>query len=67
MEILEAKRIIKFDGTFLPDPDPSMPLKGVLEFYSNRFPEITTGSVKDSMDDDGNVIYEIEKSFKSKG
>lgn len=39
-------RVFKFGDEELPDPDPTMTPEEVISFYSGRYPELVTGTIK---------------------
>lgn len=47
MSIEESKleRVFKFNGKNLPDPDPEMTPKEVMELYSRQYPSLSNGEI----------------------
>lgn len=45
MEVSTIKRVFKFNGTTLPDPNPSFSLENVRAMYANQYPELASAKV----------------------
>lgn len=45
MEVSTIKRVFKFNGATLPDPNPSMSLEKVRAMYANQYPELASANV----------------------
>ena len=41
----ELTRVFKFNGKELPDPDPEMSAKEVMELYSRQYPSLSNGEI----------------------
>lgn len=67
LKIETVERIFKFKDQDLPDPDPTMTTAQVLDFYSQQYPELSAGFVKEPEEENGKMIYEIGFSVGSKG
>lgn len=61
------QRAFKFNDQELPDPNPDMSTKEVLEFYSNTYPELVSGFVEEPVEEDGKLIYEVKTAVGTKG
>ena len=51
----------------LPDPDPSMTLDEVLEFYSSQYPSMLNATASTPKEVNGVTVYSISKEYKEKG
>lgn len=71
LNVTGLKRVFvyKKDGQSLKlnDPDPTIDPQGVLDFYSNLYPELTTGRVGGAEFKGNTVLYEFSASFGAKG
>ena len=67
----KIKRVFKYDGKDLPDPDSSFTPAEVAKYYSMTYPELLNGSVKYHglhLDDDEEYMdYELTTSIGTKG
>lgn len=67
MQVTAVKRVFQHNDLKLPDPDPSLEPKEVIEFYSSTYPELTNSFIeKDEIIDDEQV-FTIETSVGTKG
>ena len=61
------RRIFKYNGRSLPDPDPAMSPDDVRAFYANTYAELQAGVV-DGPDDEGNkLVFELRRAVGTKG
>jgi PRTRC genetic system protein C len=62
VEYLTRSFVFEKDGKLIPLPDPGAhyPPEKVMSFYSNTYPELTTGSV------DGPVVVKDQAQYKMK-
>ena len=73
MALLEAaKRVLKYGEITLPDPGPDLDEKGVLAYYAEQYPELTTAGFSPpevKVDSKGATIatFEIKKQVGTKG
>lgn len=73
MAVLEAsKRVFKYGDIVLADPGADLDEKGVIAFYAEQYPELTTAGFSPpevKVDSKGNTIatYEIKKQVGTKG
>ncbi len=52
----------------IPDPNPNFTPEEVMNFLSNRYPELTTSTlVGPNVKDDGTVEYEFKTTIGTKG
>jgi PRTRC genetic system protein C len=42
----KIKRIFKYNGKELEDPDPDLTPKNIAKYFSMQYPELTSGSIK---------------------
>jgi PRTRC genetic system protein C len=61
------KREFHFKEEVLTDPDPAMSVPEVLDFYSGKYPELTSGVVQEPEIDEGKLIYNIDFVMGEKG
>lgn len=67
LQITNLKRVFKFKGSSLSDPDPSMSPVEVQKFYSGTYPELTTASVHGPSIVNEEAVYEFKTSVGTKG
>lgn len=67
LHITTHKRVFKFKGNSLSDPDPSMSPLEVQKFYSGTYPELTTATVQGPSMVDEVAVYEFKTSVGTKG
>jgi len=67
IEILELKRVFEHGEIELEDPGVNMSKEGVLEFYSNQYPELTNSSVTGPKIVGDNQVFEFSTSVGTKG
>jgi PRTRC genetic system protein C len=67
MSVEVLKREFHFKEEVLPDPDPAMSVPEVLDFYSGKYPELTSGVVQEPEIEDGKMIYSIDFVVGEKG
>ncbi|ULH18111.1 PRTRC system protein C (plasmid) [Deinococcus sp. KNUC1210] len=63
------KRVFKFDGKVLDDPNPTMSPEQVKQFYSPTYPELLTAGIGSPVEDlkTGTVTIELIKQYGRKG
>lgn len=61
------KRIFKYNGQELSDPEVSLTPEEVMEFYSGIYPDLTTSNVHGPKVVDGQAIYEFKTTVGTKG
>lgn len=64
--ISNIKRVFKFKGEELPDPDPTWSTNEVLDFFAGKYPELTAGYVKEPEQSGDKMVYEIGFSVGDK-
>lgn len=68
LEIKRATRVFKYKDLSLPDINPSLNPKEVIEFYSNQFPELANGFVEgEEIGTNGDLIIKVSTSVGTKG
>lgn len=69
VEVKQLKRIFTFKDETLPDPDPSMSIPEVLDFYSGKYPELTAGKVGEPEIDEeaSTMVYDVSFNMGDKG
>lgn len=72
--MLEVKQLtreftFKKDGTLvrLPDPNPEFTSQEVLDFYSNRYPELTTATLDGPVTEGKTAVYNAKTTVGTKG
>lgn len=65
MEIL--RRVFKYNGRSLPDPDPAMSPDEVRVFYANTYPELQAGVVEGPEDEGNKLVFELRRAVGTKG
>jgi PRTRC genetic system protein C len=66
MEIALLQRKFTFQGNELPDPDPTMSVAEVVEFYSGRHPELAAAVIKEPVMEGNVASYNLEYSVGNK-
>ncbi|GGR13411.1 PRTRC system protein C [Deinococcus ruber] len=63
------KRVFKFDGKVLEDPNPKMTPEQVKQFYSQTYPELLTAGIGSPVEDlkAGTFTIELIKHYGRKG
>lgn len=67
LQVTKHKRVFKFKGNVLSDPDPTMTPVEVQKFYSGTYPELTTATVQGPSIVDEEAVYEFKTSVGTKG
>ena len=67
MSLQPAPRRFVFQGSDLPDPDPSLSVADIQRIYSTRFPELTTAAVEKPKVENGVVTYTFVRAVGAKG
>lgn len=65
--ILQARRVFRFSGRDLPDPDVTMTPPEVLGHYARQFPKLLGGKVIEPVIEGDSHVYELRASFGDKG
>ena len=60
IEESELKRVFKFNGKELPDPDPEMSAKEVMELYSRQYPSLSNGEIAGPFYDGDQQSWKLE-------
>jgi PRTRC genetic system protein C len=60
-------RAFRYNGTPLPDPDPSMSVEQVKAFYSPAYPELTSSLTEGPTDEGGVLTYSFSRAVGTKG
>lgn len=60
-------RVFKYGQITLEDPDPALSAEQVKDFYANVYPELTQSEIDGPKDENGQEIYEFEKTVGTKG
>ncbi len=71
LEVTKLKRKfkLKVDGKFveLPDPNKSLSVDEVMNFYSNQYPELTICTIDGPKIDGDSAVYEFKTTVGTKG
>jgi PRTRC genetic system protein C len=67
MEIAQLTREFQYKGITLPDPNPTMTVKEVMNFYANEYPELLSGSVDAGTVKDDKLVFEVKTVLGTKG
>jgi PRTRC genetic system protein C len=71
IEVTNLKRVFKFkkEGTpvTLPDPDPTLSVEEVLQFYSPQYPELTTATLDGPKVEGKESVYSVRTTVGTKG
>lgn len=71
VETKNLKREFKFnkDGTpvTLPDPNPTMTVAEVMQYYSGQYPELTTATVDEPVVEGKKASYKVKTTVGTKG
>ena len=65
MQVL--KRVFKYNGRNLPDPDPAMSPDEVRTFYASAYPELQSGVVEGPDDEGNKLVFELRRALGTKG
>ncbi len=65
--VTDLQRRFKFNDETLPDPDPTMSVDEVLSYYSLKYPELTTATVKQPELGEEYADYEFTTTVGTKG
>lgn len=65
--MITARRVFRFNGRDLPDPDFTMNSQQVLTHFSRQFPKLLGGKVIEPVIEGENHVYELRPSFGDKG
>ncbi len=65
VEVLE--RSFCYQGTRLPDPDPTMTVEQVRDVYVNTYPELATAAVEGPSPMNGRLEYTFTRAVGAKG
>ena len=61
------KRVFKYNGRSLPDPDPAMAPDEVRAFYATTYPELQSGVVDGPEEAGTRLHYELRRAVGTKG
>ena len=61
------KRVFKYNGRSLPDPDPAMKPDEVRTFYAHTYPELQSGVVDGPEENGARLEYELRRAVGTKG
>lgn len=69
LNISNVVRVFRIEkgGMELSDPDASMSLEEVMNFYSGQYPELTTAAIHGPAYEEDRVIYTIKTTVGTKG
>ena len=75
VEESELKRVFKYNGRELPDPDPDMAPQEVMELYARQYPALSSGEIGGPYYDgdqqnwklEGKKGYNMSGSYGTKG
>ncbi|MFL5810055.1 MAG: PRTRC system protein C [Flavisolibacter sp.] len=71
LEVTNLERVFQFkkEGTLisLPDPDPSLSVEEVLQFYAPQYPELTTATLDGPRIDGKKSVYSVKTTVGTKG
>lgn len=65
--LISARRVFRFNGRDLPDPDATMKADEVLTHYARQFPKLLGGKVVDPTIEGDAHVYELRANFGDKG
>jgi PRTRC genetic system protein C len=60
-------RVFSYKGQDLPDPNPAMSVKEVINHYSNQYHDLVNGFEKEQTLGDGKMIIELGTAIGVKG
>jgi len=66
-ESTQAKRVFRFDGRDLPDPNPKWSPDKVRSFYSNDHGELTNANIKGPTIEGDQAVYLFKTVVGTKG
>lgn len=67
LDIKGLKRVFKFNGQQLADPNVNLSPDEVMSFYSNTYPELTTSTVHGPTVEGDTAFYEFKTTVGTKG
>lgn len=67
LNLTGLKRVFKFGGRTLSDPDKSMTPDEVMNFYAGTYPELTTSNVHGPKVENDKAVYEFKTTVGTKG
>lgn len=67
LNLTGLKRVFKFGERTLSDPDKSMTLDEVMNFYAGTYPELTTSNVHGPKVEGDKAVYEFKTTVGTKG
>lgn len=67
LNIQNIKRVFKLGNVELQDPNPDMSPEEIMNFYSNKYPELTTSNVHGPAIVNGRAEYEFKTTVGTKG
>jgi PRTRC genetic system protein C len=67
LQVTDLKRVFKFNGEELPDPDPNYSTDEVIGYYSVKYPELTTATVAGPNINGEVAEYEFKTTVGTKG
>ncbi len=67
LDIKSLKRVFKYDGKELSDPNISLSPDEVMSFYSNTYPELTTSAVHGPEINGDTATYTFKSTIGTKG
>lgn len=67
MEITPLPRKFRFKNFDHPDPDPTMTTEQVLNFYSAKYPDLTSSTISGPIIHNDMRIYEFKSVLGTKG
>ena len=63
----KTKRVFKYNNETLSDPDPTMTIGEVLDYYSDTYPEMINSTISEPTVTVDTSVFVISSSFKEKG
>ena len=67
LTVHELRRVFRYNGVKLADPQINMKPDDVRQFYAATYPELTTAIVEGPTTTDREQIWEFRKSVSTKG
>ena len=67
MEVTNLKRKFLFNDQELPDSNPNLTPKEVMELYSNTYPELNNGNLTGPVIEDDMQVFTFKTILGSKG
>ena len=63
----ELKRVFNYNEEKLEDPNPALTPAEVLDFYSDKYPELVNATMTGPEIENDEAVFKFEVKFKEKG